>query len=122
MQVNKIDSFSGNYRFLSNFYPSPINSYYGVFDTVEHFYQAHKTSNYEEIEFIRLAPTPGEAKRRGRRVTMINAWDDVKFNVMLYCVTRKFEIHKPLLIRLIETGDAELIEGNHWGDTYWGVC
>lgn len=20
------------------------------------------------------------------------------------------------------TGDAELIEGNNWGDTFWGVC
>ena len=24
--------------------------------------------------------------------------------------------------RLINTGDAILIEGNTWGDTYWGVC
>jgi predicted NAD-dependent protein-ADP-ribosyltransferase YbiA (DUF1768 family) len=23
---------------------------------------------------------------------------------------------------LLETGDAELIEGNDWGDTFWGVC
>lgn len=24
--------------------------------------------------------------------------------------------------RLLETGDAMLIEGNTWGDTFWGVC
>ena len=24
--------------------------------------------------------------------------------------------------KLIATGDAELIEGNPWGDTFWGVC
>lgn len=23
---------------------------------------------------------------------------------------------------LINTGDAELIEGNSWGDTFWGEC
>ena len=23
---------------------------------------------------------------------------------------------------LIKTGDQELIEGNYWNDTYWGVC
>ena len=23
---------------------------------------------------------------------------------------------------LMLTGDAELIEGNNWGDTFWGVC
>lgn len=24
--------------------------------------------------------------------------------------------------KLQETGDAELIEGNYWGDRFWGVC
>ena len=24
--------------------------------------------------------------------------------------------------KLVATGDAELIEGNHWNDTCWGVC
>ena len=24
--------------------------------------------------------------------------------------------------KLLATGDAELIEGNHWGDVIWGVC
>ena len=24
--------------------------------------------------------------------------------------------------QLLETGAAELIEGNYWGDRYWGVC
>ena len=23
---------------------------------------------------------------------------------------------------LLDTGDEELIEGNWWGDQYWGVC
>jgi predicted NAD-dependent protein-ADP-ribosyltransferase YbiA (DUF1768 family) len=23
---------------------------------------------------------------------------------------------------LLETGDAELVEGNWWDDTFWGVC
>lgn len=28
-----------------------------------------------------------------------------------------------ILSEMLEaTGDAELIEGNHWGDTFWGVC
>lgn len=28
----------------------------------------------------------------------------------------------PLRRLLLATGEAELIEGNTWGDTYWGVC
>ena len=29
---------------------------------------------------------------------------------------------KKLQKKLIDTGDAELIEGNWWGDKFWGVC
>ncbi len=24
--------------------------------------------------------------------------------------------------RLLATGDAELVEGNNWGDRFWGIC
>jgi len=35
----------------------------------------------------------------------------------------KFGGKEPLLTRaLIATGDTELIEGNDWEDTFWGVC
>lgn len=37
-------------------------------------------------------------------------------------VQRKFSARNPeLLRRLLDTGDLTLIEGNHWGDTFWGV-
>ena len=26
------------------------------------------------------------------------------------------------MLKLLDTGDAILIEGNDWGDRYWGVC
>lgn len=34
----------------------------------------------------------------------------------------KFTQHKDLAEKLLETGDEELVEGNKWNDTYWGVC
>jgi len=35
----------------------------------------------------------------------------------------KFGGKEPLLTRaLMETGNAELIEGNNWEDIFWGVC
>lgn len=37
-------------------------------------------------------------------------------------VLRKFTAHPDLTELLLVTGDAELIEGNTWGDTTWGVC
>ena len=37
-------------------------------------------------------------------------------------VNAKFSTNESLKKRLLETGDEELIEGNTWNDTYWGVC
>lgn len=34
----------------------------------------------------------------------------------------KFAPATELAERLLATGDAQLVEGNTWGDTFWGVC
>jgi predicted NAD-dependent protein-ADP-ribosyltransferase YbiA (DUF1768 family) len=36
-------------------------------------------------------------------------------------VSLKFYVYKNLGDMLLSTGDELLIEGNTWGDTYWGV-
>ncbi len=36
-------------------------------------------------------------------------------------LVQKFQ-HPELAALLRATDDAELIEGNTWGDTFWGVC
>ena len=41
---------------------------------------------------------------------------------MRQILAKKFTPTNELGQRLIATGDAELIEGNTWGDTIWGVC
>lgn len=33
----------------------------------------------------------------------------------------KFDKELPLAEMLLATGDEELVEGNHWNDTFWGV-
>jgi predicted Rossmann fold nucleotide-binding protein DprA/Smf involved in DNA uptake len=45
----------------------------------------------------------------------------IKEEVMRKCLSQKFAIPE-LGTALLATGTAELIEGNSWGDTYWGVC
>lgn len=42
-----IDSFRGQYRFLSNFFPALCNYEGIVYPTVEHGYQAAKTLNLD---------------------------------------------------------------------------
>lgn len=116
-----IDSFTGEHSFLSNFYPVEIELDGQIYPTLEHAFQAAKTSNKYERERIRLMTTPGQAKRAGRHVMMDKGWDKSKKWVMRTLLIKKFE-HPDLRQQLLATGEKELIEGNNWGDTYWGIC
>lgn len=120
--IDVIDSFSEEFEFLSNFFPSKITDTKGnTYPTVEHYFQAMKTFDSEKRKLIAAAPTPGQAKRLGRMVELREDWGDVKNDIMRLALWQKFS--KPGLRKmLLDTGDAELIEGNWWHDTYWGVC
>ena len=114
--MRTITSFRGAYSFLSNFYEDGLPG-----KTIEHRFQAAKAVNPDDAEKILSAATPGEAKRLGRRVRMRDDWDSVKNEVMYGLLMEKFR-QPELMERLLNTHDAELVEGNTWGDTYWGVC
>lgn len=115
----RIDQFKDGYRFLSNFEPSEVE-YNGIsFPTVEHAYQAAKATNIEDMLKIAGCATPGQAKRLGKKIQLRSDWENVKISIMTDLVRQKFS--KPdLAKKLLETGDAELIEGNTWGDRIWG--
>lgn len=49
-------------------------------------------------------------------------WEAIKIDVMRYCLQEKFSAGSDLAAKLIATGDCELVEGNTWGDVFWGVC
>ena len=119
-----IERFDGEYAFLSNFYPSriPYDIMVGQYaPTVEHAFQAIKTQNPEEEIDILSAATPGQAKRLGRRCQLRPDWEQVKDDMMRRLITVKFTIPE-LRQKLLDTGDAILIEGNNWHDNYWGIC
>lgn len=103
---------AGDNSFLSNFYM------HGGW-SVEHHYQAAKTLNPYLAAKILAAPTPNIAKKLGRVATLREDWEDVKDSVMLTLLRMKFSIRE-FGDKLLATGDAELIEGNWWGDRYWG--
>lgn len=123
--------FTGGYSFLSNFHPCTIvlhddhmpdaAGYYTLtYPSVEHAYQASKTILPSEREWIRRAPSAPEAKRRGDRVTLRAGFNAMKLDIMRQLLLQKFA--DPVLCKqLLDTGDRQLIEGNWWGDTFWGV-
>jgi N-glycosidase YbiA len=117
-----IKQFQGKYRFLSNFYPSTVHLEGYTYPTVEHAYQAAKTLNPDHREAIRLAPTPSKAKYLGRSVTLRGDWDLLRIIYMQTLLEQKFALGTELAGMLLATEDDELVEGNTWGDTFWGVC
>lgn len=118
----KIDSFTGEWRCFSNFWFATVYLDGVAFPTVEHAYQAAKTLDPVARRSIHAARAPGVAKRMGQTVRLRPDWDAVKVEVMTDLVRQKFMRDFSLRQQLLRTGDAELVEGNNWGDTFWGVC
>lgn len=110
-----IAEFQNEHRFLSNFWSED-----GL-RPVEYAYQAAKTDDPAEKRWILESDSPGEAKRRSRKVTLRKDWDAIKVAVMFQLLREKFT-HPSLCAKLLATGDEELVEGNRWHDNFWGVC
>lgn len=114
-----IEEFQGQYRFLSNFYYCTL-TYNGVtYQNSEAAFQAQKVTdeNYR-LKFAKL--NPSEAKKLGRHVPLRSDWEEIKDNIMFEVVLAKFASNSELQEKLLETGCEELVEGNTWGDRYWG--
>jgi ribA/ribD-fused uncharacterized protein len=116
-----IGPFSGTFRFLSNFFPSPVEFEGLTYPTVEHAFQAAKTLNRAERERMRQLASPGEAKRAGRRLTLRPDWEEIKLALMEQLVRQKFA-DAALRARLLKTWPRPLVEENTWGDQFWGRC
>lgn len=117
-----IDDFHGDNFFLSNFYPYPVEFEGLTYPSNEHAYQAAKTLDLDKRkEFTNPNVSAGQSKKMGRTVKLREDWDSVKLGVMKQLLVRKFS-DKELRKKLNDTGDCELVEGNYWNDTYWGVC
>lgn len=121
----RIDRFTGVYEFLSNFAPARVHVLIGgkfvAVPTLEHAFQAYKSPHDDERREVAECATARDAKFLGQKISRMASWEEVKIPIMLGLLREKFS--RPKLRReLIFTGDAELIEGNHWHDNFWGDC
>jgi len=116
-----INEFRGKYFFLSNFYESDIIYEGIIYKNNEAAFQAQKITDYREQEQFWFA-SPSEAKILGRKVKIRKDWEQVKDEIMEDIVRAKFTQNEELKEKLLATGNEELVEGNTWGDIYWGVC
>lgn len=117
--MKAISQFRGEFRFLSNFYPATVVMDGFRFTDTEAAFQSQKEPEKAHM-FEGL--DPAASKALGRKVNIRSDWDEVKDDVMRRVVRLKFEQNTDLRKRLIDTGDAVLIEGDNWHDNYWGAC
>lgn len=119
-----IKQFSKENRWLSNFSPATIVHEGITYPSVEHFYVAMKTPNLEFRERIAKLETAGQAKKIGRAIEETDGlpknWYEDKLIHMRFALEQKYN-QEPYKQQLIDTGDQTIIEGNTWGDVFWGV-
>lgn len=106
-------------RFLSNFYKCTIPYGRFVYESSECAYMSAKREDMKWKEFC-STNSSAEVKKKSRSIKLVSNWDQIKIRVMFDVLRIKFAIPE-LRDKLLATGDQELIEGNDWGDTFWGV-
>ncbi len=89
--------------------------------TSEHYFQAQKFAGTPRADLIRQARSPKIAANMGRsrQHPLRPDWEQVKDQIMLQGVLKKFETHANIRAILLGTGDEEIIE-NAPKDYYWG--
>ena len=122
--MKMVHGFENEFQFLSNF--SAVDVLYNghIYKTAEHAFQAAKATNERDRAYIEAAPTPGQAKRRGRGIELREDWETVKDQVMLDIVRAKFRNSdcRHRLMKALTDGWDGFCEDNWWHDNYWGDC
>lgn len=115
-----ITSFGGTNRYLSNFYPAKVVlSDDGLtYPSAENAYQAAKLAPGNVRDYF-LTCSPFDAKSRGKGQGGED-WKERSLPIMYQVVYDKFTRNPGLGHRLVNTSHQYLVEGNHWGDTFWG--
>ena len=105
-------STKNEYGEFSNFSNHPFSLDGKTWPASEHFFQAQKFEDENYREQIRLSNSPMIAARLGRsRAHPLRAdWEEIKNEIMLRAVRKKFESHPEIRALLLSTGDEELVE------------
>lgn len=116
-----ISLFRGEFEYLSNHWPVLITVDDLDFPSVEHAFQAAKTDDRALKESIQQAATAADAKKIGRSVPLVADWNTKRLDVMQCFVKQKFNDNIDLKLKLLLTGNQELVQGEMRRDDFWGV-
>jgi ribA/ribD-fused uncharacterized protein len=123
---NNVKGFFGDYRYLSNFFNSPVYYEGLLYRSSEAAYQAAKLLPHfrPALQSVPSATAKKIWKTFGEGSlydSFPEEWDERKYDVMSVVVFDKFYRNKFLRTELLNTGHKYLEESNWWKDSYWGV-
>ena len=116
-----ISEFRGRWTKFSNYSIGSVWYKDKMYPSAEHAYQAQKSTDPIKQQWIRNAATPNESKKRARTVELRSDWEIVKIDIMEEILREKFS-QEPERSILLSSGNEDLVEGNWWGDKFWGQC
>ena len=118
----KINHFRGNFGCFSNMYSCSVEIEGIVYPSAEHAFVAGKTTDENLRREIATLDAPQKAKAFGKQLLLRPDWEEIQVGWMKTVLLAKFSQNQFFKKRLIDTGTAELIEGNGWHDNFWGSC
>ena len=101
-------------------YACPVFIEGGLYPTVENAYQALKFSD-PKIRMQIADMTPIQAKQFAKDNPIDDLSDFDRLVIMYRVLSIKFLGNRSMMKLLLNTENAELIEGNNQNDTFWGV-
>lgn len=107
--------------YMSNFANYSVTVDGRKYKTSEHWYQSMKFAGTEWEDKVKEASTPMQAATLGRNhsLPLRQDWESVKDDIMRKVVEIKFRQHPDIAEKLLDTGDARLVEKTT-SDLYWG--
>lgn len=118
-----IREFVNEYAFLSNYEPCYVTYQGATYLSAEAAYHSAKFKSKKDkalFEFLSADASKQLAKKMKDKIRL--DWNLVKEQIMYNIVYKKFTQNSELRMKLIDTRDDFLIEGNYWEDHFWGVC
>ena len=118
----QVKAFSGDLDFLSNMYNCPMIVNRVSYSSLESAFQSFKEiDKTKRIKFANMNGYQAKAYWKNNRDAVRPDWTAIRLEVMRRLLYIKFS-DLDLIMRLLNTGEMELVETNFWHDGYWGAC
>lgn len=102
-QIPTINSYTGDYAFLSNNYPLPLEFDTLVFPTATHMYECSKSVKPEDWKLILQDPNPLYARSTGLIITIRSDWPEIQRSMLRQVIHEKFTQHSEYIWHLWKT-------------------